>query len=220
MPFADASPAVLRAALTPEDAAVFDLQWRDAMATAVERLDLTGVHAVLDAWRPVAWLTSARGVAELPAAARASGADVGGGWRAADRGGVAGRGAAADRRAPGVAAAVAYEIVTYPEADGQIAGLPANALDVLGQVLDVLQLVPWNGRSSNPSNPDGAVRLWTSGHLLVVYLILEDLVSAGRHHRRGLARVAQRAASRSGGSRHLSAWLRDCVPAFGTAHSA
>src|SRR5215213_2902627 len=63
VPFADASPAVLRAALAPEDAAVFDLQWREAMAVAVETLDLTGVHAVLDAWRPVAWLTSARGVA-------------------------------------------------------------------------------------------------------------------------------------------------------------
>jgi hypothetical protein len=41
-------------------------------------------------------------------------------------------------------------------------------------VLDVLQLVPWNGRSSNPANPDGAVRIWTAGHLLVVYLVLED----------------------------------------------
>jgi hypothetical protein len=63
VPFAGASPAVLRAALTPEDAAVFDLQWREAMAVAIETLDLAGVHAVLEAWRPVAWLTSARGVA-------------------------------------------------------------------------------------------------------------------------------------------------------------
>lgn len=62
VPFADASPAILRAALAPEDAAVFDLQWRAAMAAAIETLDLTGVHAVLDAWRPVAWLTSIRGV--------------------------------------------------------------------------------------------------------------------------------------------------------------
>jgi len=69
---------------------------------------------------------------------------------------------------------VAYEILTYPEADGQISGLPAEALDVFGQVLDVLQLVPWNGQSSNPANPGGAVRLWTSGRLLVVYLVLED----------------------------------------------
>ena len=55
-------PQLCSAALAPDDAAVFDLQWREAMATAVETLDLTGVHAVLDAWRPVAWLTSARGV--------------------------------------------------------------------------------------------------------------------------------------------------------------
>jgi hypothetical protein len=54
---------VLRAALAPEDAATFDEQWRAAMAAAVDTLDLTGVHEVLDAWRPVAWLTSARGVA-------------------------------------------------------------------------------------------------------------------------------------------------------------
>jgi hypothetical protein len=69
---------------------------------------------------------------------------------------------------------VAYEIETYPEAAGHIAGLPREARGLLNDVLDVLQLVPWNGRSSNPANPDGAVRIWTAGHLLVVYLILED----------------------------------------------
>ena len=69
---------------------------------------------------------------------------------------------------------MAYEIETYPEADAQITGLPSEARGVLNLVLDVLQLVPWNGRSSNPANPDGAVRIWTSDRLLVVYLILED----------------------------------------------
>lgn len=49
--------------MTLEDAAVFDEQWRAAMLTAIETLDLADVHAVLDAWRPVAWLTSARGAA-------------------------------------------------------------------------------------------------------------------------------------------------------------
>jgi hypothetical protein len=62
-PFASASPAEVRRALAPEDAAVFDEQWREAMSTAMDTLDLTGVHDVLDSWRPVAWLTSARGVA-------------------------------------------------------------------------------------------------------------------------------------------------------------
>ena len=41
-PFADASPAQVRAALIPEDLAEFDRQWRSAMATATETLDLTG----------------------------------------------------------------------------------------------------------------------------------------------------------------------------------
>ena len=60
-PFATASPAQVRAALVPEDAARFDHQWRAAMATATETLDLTGVHEILDAWRRVAWLTAVRG---------------------------------------------------------------------------------------------------------------------------------------------------------------
>jgi hypothetical protein len=53
-PFASASPAQVRAALTPEDAERFDRQWRAAMATATETLDLSGVHQVLDSWRNVA----------------------------------------------------------------------------------------------------------------------------------------------------------------------
>jgi len=60
-PFADASPAQLRAALTPEDVVEFDRQWRAAMATATETLDLTGVHQALETWRWVAWLTTKHG---------------------------------------------------------------------------------------------------------------------------------------------------------------
>lgn len=60
-PFAAASPAQVRAALTPEDAVRFDRQWRTAMAAATETLDLTGVAEVLDSWRRIAWLTAARG---------------------------------------------------------------------------------------------------------------------------------------------------------------
>ena len=51
---------------------------------------------------------------------------------------------------------MAYEIDVYPEADAQRATLPAPALVLYGQVLDVLQLTPWNGRSAQPSNPGGA----------------------------------------------------------------
>lgn len=60
-PFADASPAQVRAALIPEDAAEFDRQWRTVMATATETLDLTGVHRALESWRRIAWLTQANG---------------------------------------------------------------------------------------------------------------------------------------------------------------
>ena len=60
-PFADASPARVREALTAEDAVVFDRQWRALMARATERLDLTEVHEALEGWRRVAWVTSAHG---------------------------------------------------------------------------------------------------------------------------------------------------------------
>jgi hypothetical protein len=55
-PFADASPARVRAALVPEDVAEFDRQWRAVMAAATESLDLAEVHRTLESW-----LTSARG---------------------------------------------------------------------------------------------------------------------------------------------------------------
>lgn len=61
VPFADASPAEVRAALTVEDAAAFDRQWRALMARATERLDLSEVQEALEGWRQVAWVTSAQG---------------------------------------------------------------------------------------------------------------------------------------------------------------
>ncbi|MGH3908555.1 MAG: DUF6247 family protein [Pseudonocardiaceae bacterium] len=60
-PFADASPAEVRAALIPEEAAEFDLQWREVMARATQELDLTEVLQTLESWRRVAWLTAAHG---------------------------------------------------------------------------------------------------------------------------------------------------------------
>jgi hypothetical protein len=62
-PFAGASPARIREALTPEDATAFDRQWRRLMQQATERLDLTEVNEALEAWRHVAWVTSAHGPA-------------------------------------------------------------------------------------------------------------------------------------------------------------
>ena len=63
VPFADASPSEVRAALIPEDAARFEQQWRDALSRAADSLDLTDVQDVLTQWRRTAWLTSARGPA-------------------------------------------------------------------------------------------------------------------------------------------------------------
>jgi hypothetical protein len=60
-PFADASPARVRAALIPEEAAEFDRQWAEVMARATRELDLTEVLETLEAWRRVAWITTANG---------------------------------------------------------------------------------------------------------------------------------------------------------------
>ena len=59
--FADASPAEVRAALIPEEAAEFDQQWREVMARATETLDLSEVLETLESWRRVARLTTASG---------------------------------------------------------------------------------------------------------------------------------------------------------------
>jgi hypothetical protein len=67
-----------------------------------------------------------------------------------------------------------YHVVTYEEAAAQIAALPVEGLVAYGQLLDVLQLTPWNGPSINPENPRGPVRLWTFARGMVTYLILED----------------------------------------------
>jgi hypothetical protein len=61
VPFADASPVQVRAALVPEDAAEFDRQWRQALTGAIESLDLTELTETLACWRRVARVTSARG---------------------------------------------------------------------------------------------------------------------------------------------------------------
>lgn len=77
--WADATPADVRAALTPESAAEFDRQWRAALARAADAYDLAVVHQCLDAWRRVARVTAVAGGADGyramldDAAARASG---------------------------------------------------------------------------------------------------------------------------------------------------
>ena len=55
-PFADASPAEVRAGLPPEDVAAFDAEWHAAMSSAEAEFDLSGVRSMLDSWRINAFL--------------------------------------------------------------------------------------------------------------------------------------------------------------------
>ena len=55
--FSDATPAEVRAALIPEEAAEFDQQWREVMARATETLDLAEVLARLGSWRRLTAVT-------------------------------------------------------------------------------------------------------------------------------------------------------------------
>lgn len=80
-PFADASPAEVRAALIPEEAAEFERDWRAVLAKAAETLDLAEVLETLESWRLVAQLTAAAGpeahrAMYRRAAARLTGEDV------------------------------------------------------------------------------------------------------------------------------------------------
>jgi hypothetical protein len=160
LPFADASPAQIRDALTPEDAVAFDRHWRTLMRRATERLDLTELHEALEAWRQVAWVTSIHGpdvYRETMASARAR-------LQAGDRGAGAvpwassrpSSGSPSD--APPVAPIVSYSMDIDPRAQATITALPAAALPALAEAIAVLELVPRSGRSVNPElNPDSPI---------------------------------------------------------------
>ncbi len=51
------TPREIRAALTGEEIAHFDREYRHAMADAAESLDLSGVVSMLRRWQRVAWST-------------------------------------------------------------------------------------------------------------------------------------------------------------------
>lgn len=56
VPYADASPAELRAAILPEDREEFDEQYQAALDAARTTLRLDELEAFLVGWRRVAWL--------------------------------------------------------------------------------------------------------------------------------------------------------------------
>lgn len=62
--WAEATPAEVRAGLSPESAEEFDAHWRTVLARAAETYDLTPVQACLEAWRRVARVTDAAGGAD------------------------------------------------------------------------------------------------------------------------------------------------------------
>ncbi len=56
-PVSASSPREIRAALTAEEIGDFDREYRQTMADAAESLDLSGVLAMLERWRRIAWST-------------------------------------------------------------------------------------------------------------------------------------------------------------------
>lgn len=56
-PASASSPREIRAALAGEEVGHFDREYRQVMADAAESLDLSGVLAMLERWRRVAWST-------------------------------------------------------------------------------------------------------------------------------------------------------------------
>jgi hypothetical protein len=59
--FLDSSAREIRTALTPEDAAAFDSDWRAALTRAMDSLDLAEINDLLVSWRRTAHLTTALG---------------------------------------------------------------------------------------------------------------------------------------------------------------
>lgn len=56
-PFAEASPAEIRAALLDEEKPDFDREYEHALAIAAKSLTLDELYEMLESWRRVAWMT-------------------------------------------------------------------------------------------------------------------------------------------------------------------
>lgn len=55
-PFADASPAEIRATLIPEEQPEFDREYRRAFQAAAETFSLEELDKTLESWRRIAWM--------------------------------------------------------------------------------------------------------------------------------------------------------------------
>jgi hypothetical protein len=69
-----------------------------------------------------------------------------------------------------------YRIVADIAVTEAAVALPDDALAAYIQVLDVLEVLPWNGEPQHEDNPEGAVRRWRFGADragFLVYLIDE-----------------------------------------------
>lgn len=62
-PFAEASPAEIRAALLPEERPIFDGEYEHALDVARSSRLLDELNRTLDAWRRIAWMTQTDPVA-------------------------------------------------------------------------------------------------------------------------------------------------------------
>jgi hypothetical protein len=71
-----------------------------------------------------------------------------------------------------------YRITTDNEVEAQVEAMPAELLPHLAQLLDVLEVVPWNSAPYNDARPDGTMRtvlFGPAGHAAeAVFLIVED----------------------------------------------
>lgn len=70
-----------------------------------------------------------------------------------------------------------YTVEPYPEAEEAIAALPEAARAGYRDAVEVMALVPWNGRSYVCTKPDGPMRqivFGPGGYGVATYLVLED----------------------------------------------
>lgn len=71
---------------------------------------------------------------------------------------------------------MAYDIVVYPDAEDQIRALAPEGRRAFDEALEVIALVPWNGRLYNTLK-DVPTREWvfgSDGMGTVTYMVLED----------------------------------------------